>query len=106
MSRQRALILSALDRYLKSEPFVPPEGSDLIWQAFCDLSQARSHGPYGANPISYGEIAAWAALMHVPLRPDDVRTIVAMDQKWRGGRREAPKAALTSDAFDAVMRGR
>lgn len=59
-----------------------PEAGTALWRAFMSLSQGRAFGAYGPNPISFAEIAAWCALVRVPLAPHHVAIVRAMDAAW------------------------
>jgi hypothetical protein len=95
-----------------------PEGSAPFWRVFQALSGARSYHQFGPNPISFTEIAAYAALMHMPLAPHHVEILRAMDAVWlehayAGAGNKAPdgmktiagRAAqpLTAAMFDAMF---
>jgi hypothetical protein len=60
---------------------VPPIPAALehVWEWFSELHVARSGNGGGPNPISYSEIAAWAALTGRSPQPRDVDGIVALD---------------------------
>ncbi len=59
-----------------------PDGADILWGAFLDLSKARSYHAAGPNPISFNEIEAWIRLMRWPLRPHHVAIIRALDDSF------------------------
>lgn len=82
-----------------------PEAGVLAWRWFIDLSNARTYHSGGPNPITYTEIAAYAALMREPLRPQDVQLIRAMDDAWTRAivSRKREVRELTPEAFDAVL---
>lgn len=79
----------------------PPAALDHVWDWFWELHMARSGSGLGANPISYGEIAAWAALTGRSPGPREVRGIVALDQAFftemaeQDRRRDALRRAST-----------
>lgn len=60
------------------EPDVPDAG-DHLWEWFWSLDAARPSNGFGANPITYSEIEAWARLVDAEPSPDEVRVIKAMD---------------------------
>jgi len=107
--RFTARLVAALEAHLATGAAVAlPEGSRPLWDAFCALSQARSYGAVGANPIAFAEIAAWSALMRWPLEPHHVETIRALDVAWlksvhREARPQVSSAPLTPEMFDAVL---
>lgn len=110
MSRLRRQMVEALRVHLTSgvRPRVPDAGVP-IWQAFAALSEGRTCGALGPDPIQYAEIAAWDRLMGVALRPDHVAIIAAMDGAWLEwarkpeAEREAPAGPLTGAVWDAMF---
>lgn len=116
MTRLQGQLCAALEAHLAGERANPPEAGRLLWNAFNDLSRARSYHGAGPNPIGYAEIHAWCMLMRMPLEPHHVACIVAMDRVWtdhvhqavRAGSAlpaaaPATKRALTPGLFDAVL---
>lgn len=76
-------LVAALEAHLATgAPVALPEGSRPLWAAFCALSQARSYGALGPNPIAFSEIAAWAQLTRTPLAPHHVEALRALDRAW------------------------
>lgn len=63
----------------------PPELLDYIWAWFFDLCIARSSNGWAANPISYTEIAAWAALTMADPTPWEVSVLRRMDSAYLAG---------------------
>lgn len=57
----------------------PPYEVEHLWLWFCDLSSARTGSGFGANPISYVEIAAWARLTGNDPTPWEVSVLRRMD---------------------------
>jgi hypothetical protein len=53
-----------------------------IWSAFILLSNARSAGFSGPNPISYAEIKTWKELTETPLDAREVEAIKSLDQVY------------------------
>ncbi len=49
----------------------------MVW--FGELSSARSSSGFGANPISFAEILAWAQLTHRAPTPFEVSVLHAID---------------------------
>lgn len=70
------------------EGLEPPEDFPFIiehiWSAFIQLSQTRSAGFSGPNPITYSEIKAWMELTHTPLRSWEVEAIKRLDTAYMG----------------------
>lgn len=96
---------------------VPEAGRDLA-QAFGQMASARAWHANGPNPIGFHEIEAWCRLMRVPLKPEHVAIIRAMDNVWieefykkrdQGageGMKTLPPISqqpLTAALFDAMM---
>lgn len=118
MNRQHRQIVATLQKQLAGAKVrLPPEAS-ILWDAFSDLSQARTWHGHGANPISYPDIEAYCRIMRLPLEPHHVKTLMAMDRVWlahvsaqmvRGGKdgvkRLAPasKHKLTPQLMDALL---
>ena len=53
-----------------------------IWSAFILLSNTRSAGFSGPNPISYAEIKTWKELTETPLDAREVEAIKSLDQVY------------------------
>jgi hypothetical protein len=94
-----------------------PLGSAVLWGAFIHLSNARSMGQAGPNPVSFAEIEAYCRVMRMPLEPHHVGILLAMDDAWlkkvsRGGAipegvKTLPVASdhsITPAMFDLVLR--
>jgi hypothetical protein len=106
-------LAEAMERHLANPgkpPAVPPAGA-LAWAWFIELSGTRGYNAVGPNPITYAEIAAWAALMRWPLRPEDVQAIRVLDEvyidkaygKLAPGASAMPKEKMTPELFDALF---
>ncbi|MGY6410047.1 MAG: phage tail assembly chaperone [Alkalilacustris sp.] len=117
MSGLQERLCAALRAYLQGDRPQMPDGTGLLWEAFLDLSLARTYHAQGPNPISFIEIEAWARLTRTPLQPHHVRIIRAMDVTFmehfaadrRAGAPEGARAlprgsshALTPALFDAL----
>ena len=50
-----------------------------VWSAFISLSNSRSTGYSGPNPITYEQIKAWKELTDTPLDSRDVEAVVRID---------------------------
>ena len=50
-----------------------------VWSAFISLSNSRTAGFSGPNPITYEQIKAWKELTDTPLNARDVEAIVRID---------------------------
>ena len=107
-------LCAALERALDGKPMRLPAGAEPLMEAFMALSQARSLGPVGPNPIAWEAVAAWSALMRVPLSPSHAEIIMAMDDVWmrrayqrppEGVKTLPPVSArpLTAELLDAVL---
>lgn len=105
MKRLARIMAEALRRHLQegARPVVPDAGV-IFWQCFADLSAGRSFGPSGPDPITLAEIAAWAGLRRLELRPDHVAVILALDAVWlahaRAGKDRVQPGGL--DVFDSL----
>ncbi|TKA98538.1 hypothetical protein FAZ78_00325 [Cereibacter changlensis] len=93
-----------------------PEAGVPLWNAFSALSRARTYHAAGPHPLSFSEIEAWSRLMRVPLEPQHVQVITAMDEVWmdcasakaqgrEGVKILPPKSSkgLNPGLFDAMM---
>lgn len=60
------------------EPVVPRAGFHIL-EWFWTLDAGRGSNGFGANPISYPDILAWAALSDAEPEPWEVAAIKAMD---------------------------
>jgi len=105
-------LCGALERHLAGGKAAPPEAGVILWNAFDALSRARTWHGAGPNPIQFSEVAAWCRLMNMPLSPDHVRVIMAMDQVWTGHMLRVmkpdaveakPAGDLTAALFDRVL---
>ncbi len=111
-------IIAALRAHLAGSRNRPPDGSAPIWNAFMQLSGARTFNAVGPNPISFTEIEAHCRLMRLPLEPRHIEVVLAMDQAWLdhayAKTRRAPdgvktlppvsKQPLSAALFDAMFR--
>ena len=50
-----------------------------VWSAFITLSNSRTQGFSGPNPITYEQIKAWKELTETPIEPRDVVAIKEVD---------------------------
>lgn len=118
MNRLQRLLCDALKAHLDGAKPRPPEGAGLLWDAFLRLSATRTYHQFGANPISFTEIEAFARLMALPLQPHHVRALCEMDAVYldhfasqRGtkapsGVKTVPRESrgkLSPALFDAMM---
>ena len=59
--------------------FECPEATEHLWCWFLEISRRRSGGGFGANPISYAEVEAWARLTHTRPSALEVEWIMDLD---------------------------
>ena len=50
-----------------------------VWSAFISLSNSRTAGFNGPNPITYEQIKAWKELTDTPLDSRDVQGVMRID---------------------------
>ena len=50
-----------------------------VWTAFCDLSNARTQGFSGPNPIGYRDIKDYKELTDTPMTPREVQALRELD---------------------------
>ena len=55
-----------------------------IWSAFIALSNSRTGGFSGPNPITYEQIKAWKELTETPIAPREVEAIKRLDTVYMG----------------------
>jgi hypothetical protein len=55
-----------------------------IWSAFTALSNSRTAGMSGPNPITYEQIKAWKELTETPLAAWEVEAIKRLDVVYLG----------------------
>ena len=55
-----------------------------IWSAFISLSNGRSMGFSGPNPIGYEQIKAWKELTETPLKAWEIEAIKRIDVVYLG----------------------
>ena len=60
-------------------PTVFPQLMSHVWSAFCRLSNSRTQGFSGPNPITYEQIKAWKELTETPVEPREVEAIKSVD---------------------------
>ena len=53
-----------------------------VWPWFWQLSQRRTSGFDSANPLTWGEIAAWQQLTRTLILPEEIELILMMDSAW------------------------
>ncbi len=53
-----------------------------IWMDFMHLSRGRTSNGFGANPLTWTDIAEWQRLTRIDLSPWHVDLLVALDNAW------------------------
>lgn len=113
----RAMVAALIHSLDTDDPPRLPAGGDLLWSWFCDLASTRSMHMAGPNPIANTEIAAYCAMMRVPMRPPHVAILKAMDRAFldhaaraRPGEPDSAQKAtaistrpMTAALFDALF---
>jgi len=56
-----------------------PQLMSHVWSAFCVLSNNRTAGFSGPNPITYEQIKAWKELTETPIAPWEVEATKEVD---------------------------
>lgn len=79
---------------------MPPEVEHL-WDWFCELAACRTSNGFAVNPISYVDIASWAALTGSEPTTWEVRALLSAD---RAVRAVGSQGATPSSAPDPKMR--
>jgi hypothetical protein len=57
----------------------PPEALRYLWTWYGELAARRTNSGMGANPLSFTEVAAWAALTRRDVRPNEVALLLRLD---------------------------
>ena len=65
-------------------PTVFPQSLAHVWSAFITLSNSRTAGFSGPNPITYEQIKAWKELTETPIAPREVEAIKRLDAVYMG----------------------
>jgi hypothetical protein len=55
-----------------------------VWSAFITLSNTRTAGFSGPNPITYEQIKAWKELTETPISPWEIKAIKSVDTVYMG----------------------
>ena len=67
------------------EPPTPfPMLLEHVWSAFCRLSNSRTTGFSGPNPITYEQIKAWKELTETPIDPWEIQAVIRLDRVYMG----------------------
>lgn len=59
-----------------------PVEAEYLWRDFLLLSRGRTSNGFGANPLTWPDIMAWATLTRTPVTPWDVDMLIALDNAW------------------------
>lgn len=82
------LLTKFSERTGKTHPdLVSPEVDDsviYVWNWFIELNSQRTSNGFGANPITFVDIQAWARLTHREPTPWEVKTLRRLDATWLG----------------------
>lgn len=80
LTRQMVAALTARLKH-HGKPVIPEAGR-LLWNAFHEMSRARTWHHVGPNPIALTEVEAWARLAHLPLARRHIAVILALDEAF------------------------
>ena len=72
-------------------PDVPEDGAAL-WAWFWELASGRGSNGFGPQPISWGDMVAWATTYCIDLQPWQATILRAMDGAWLASTSEKHKA--------------
>ena len=65
------------------EPPTPfPMLLEHVWSAFCSLSNRRTAGFSGPNPITFEQIKAWKELTETPMDPWQIQVVIRLDRVY------------------------
>lgn len=59
-----------------------PADATHVWLWFLDLSSTRGSNGFGPNPLAWTEIAAWASLTGIIVRPAEIEALLILDHAW------------------------
>ncbi len=65
-------------------PTVFPQLLSHVWSVFCVLSNSRTAGFSGPNPITYEQIKAWKELTETPISTWEIEAIKRLDAVYMG----------------------
>ena len=65
-------------------PTVFPQLMSHVWSAFCVLSNSRTQGFSGPNPITYEQIKSWKELTETPIAPWEIEALKRVDVVYMG----------------------
>lgn len=83
MANLKKLLVAALKEQMVSDkPVRLPAGGDMLWHWFHNLSATRTLHAAGANPIQFGEIAAYFRLRQIVPEQHHIDILLAMDQAF------------------------
>lgn len=74
-------VADAMRRFGLDQPDIP-EGFEDVWAWFWELHQARGHTGFGPLPLSWADMAAWAAVSGIGAAPWLIWLFRAMDRAW------------------------
>lgn len=116
MRRLERILCDNLKAQLNGKKPRAPDAGMALMQVFGQLAASRSWHSNGPNPISFADIEAYCRLMRLPLRPDHISIIQALDHIWtedfyqkrNKGAAAAPMVSntpLSAGLFDALTGG-
>lgn len=65
------------------EPFEFPSVLSKVWSAFCTLSNRRTAGDTGVQPITFEQVKAWKDLTEARVEPWELDVIFKLDDTFR-----------------------
>lgn len=92
MRRLKSQLCTTVASGLRGDTCRAPEAGLPLWNAFQGLTATRTYHAAGPNPIQPSEILAWCQLHRLPLGPQHVEILLAMDQAWLDHAYAAAKA--------------
>ena len=64
------------------EPVEMPDCLHYLWSWFCELSGGRGYAEFGALPLTYSEIKAWAELTKTEPTAWEIEALKRIDQAY------------------------
>lgn len=81
-----------------------PDALAHVWLMFLDLHRARSSNGFGANAISYTELAAWSAMNAVNVSPYEIGALRELDGMWMAAQAKQAKQSKQSKQAGSTAR--
>lgn len=74
-------VAEVMRRFGLTEPKIP-EGFEDVWAWFWELHEARGSTGFGPQPLTFADMAGWAAMSGIALSPWLGKVFRRMDRAW------------------------